>query len=338
MRAFSRSSCSRAATPAEDRASTRCTSMYAMRTVEAEAAGAGCCATPESATASTTPITRMRTPRQCFIPTLLKRRAYREVERPRPLARPRGNVEAIVHPDGAERRLPSYTPTRPITQIRRIELGVEAVDVPDVEEQGDPQAEGQRHDVFDVPEDITRSTLLEPARVDGRDTAEFKGADRVRAAQIEALVQRHLDPAPAGQVAGLAPQRQDVAEPDGLEVGLQEGELVELGIAPETGEIGGHRGLRPLARRRDHVPAVARQRGADRRGDRGALLGLEVGRGEIAQVLDDVLGEPVAGVPAPVLGERVAHPEIQAGRVVRVVLVVANALVDVEAARERPVE
>src|SRR5438876_492912 len=84
-----------------------------------------------------------------------------------------------------------------------------------------------------------------------------------RAAKVEAFEQRDFLAAPAGLVAGLTPQRQDVAEPDRLEIGLEEARLVELGIAPEAGEVEGEGGLRPFGRGRDHIPAVAGQGDAD---------------------------------------------------------------------------
>src|SRR5438128_246102 len=167
MTVFSRSSCSRAATPADDRASTRCTSMYAIRADDAGAA-------------------------------------------------PR-----------------------------------------------DPQAEWQRDHVLDGAQDLAGPALFESRRIDRRDAAEFEGADRVRAAKVEAFEQRDFLAAPAGLVTGLTPQRQDVAEPDRLEIGLEEARLVELGIAPEAGEVEGEGGLRPLGRGRDHIPAVAGQGDAD---------------------------------------------------------------------------
>src|SRR5947209_2264999 len=266
MTVFSRSSCSRAATPADDRARTRCTSMYAIRIDDAGAAGpcdAGCWAPTGLATTTRSPTTRVSTPRQCLIRSLLERRADRKVERPGPLARPPIDIQTIIHPDGAKRRLPSYTPTRPIAQIRGIELGVEAVDVADVEERRDPQAEWQRDHVLEGAQDLAGPALFESRRIDRRDAAEFEGADRVRAAKVEAFEQRDFLAAPAGLVTGLTPQRQDVAEPDRLEIGLEEARLVELGIAPEAGEVEGEGGLRPLGRGRDHIPAVAGQGDAD---------------------------------------------------------------------------
>src|SRR5436853_210537 len=199
------------------------------------------------------------------------------------------------HP--ARTRPPSYTPTRPITQIRGIELGVEAVDVADVEERRDPQAERQRDHVLDGAEDLARPALLESSRVDRRNAPEFEGADRVRAAQVEALEQGDLLAAPAGLVAGLAPHPQDVAEPDRLEIGLEEARLVEVGVPPEAGEVEEEGGLCPLGRSRDHVPAVAGQGGADRGGDRGALLLDQVGRCGVAEMADDVPRESVSGMP-----------------------------------------
>src|SRR5207245_2803402 len=207
MTVFSRSSCSRAATPADERARTRCTSMYAIRIDDAGAAApgdAGCWAPTGLATTTRSPTTRESTPRQRLNRSLLDRPA-----------------------------------------------------------------------------------LLDPARVDRRNAPEFEGADRVRAAQVKALEQRHLLATPAGLVAGLAPHPQDVAEPERLEIGLEEVRLVEVGIAPEAGEVEGEGGLPPLGRGCDHVPAVAGQGGADRGGDRRAFLLHQIGRCGVAEVANE---------------------------------------------------
>ena len=178
------------------------------------------------------------------------------MKRPGPLARPPVDVQTIVHPDRPERRLPSYTRTRSIPQIRWIEWGTEPIDVPDVEEHRDPQAEWQGDDVLDIGDDLAGATRLEPGVVDRRDTPELEGADRVRTPQVEALPDRQILPPPPLAVSGLEPSPQDVAEPDRLEIRLEEGCLVELRVAPEPGEVKADRGLPALGRRCDQVAAV----------------------------------------------------------------------------------
>src|SRR5437867_8068699 len=311
--AFSRSSWSRAATPAADRASTRCTSMNATR-VPPQFPDAGACAltgaalAPTSAAAATS--ATLSATFDFLIQPPLERRPNREVKRPEALARLPIKVDSVIDSDRTERRLPSYTSAGRLAKIRRVELGAEPVDVADVEERRDPKGEGQRDDVLDVAEQLARPARLEAARVPGRETVELEAPDRVRAAEIKPLEDRQRVFGPAETVPRLGSRPDDVVEPDRLEIGLEAGQLDELRVAAETGEVGVERRLAPLGRGRDEIAAVARQRGADRRRDADAFLGFEVRRRNVGDLGDVVARHPVTDLPAPELLERVAHAEV----------------------------
>src|SRR6266508_2842967 len=262
--AFSRSSCSRAATPAEDRASTRCTSIYAIRIADPEAGagdgvGPGAWATTGDTATPRSTVTTMIALLHFFIQPLLERRADREVKRPDRLTRSPVKIETVVHADRAERRLPSYTSARRLAQVRGIEFGAESVDVADVEEARQPEGKRQGDDVLDVAEYFARSAGLEPELVHRREAVEFEAADRVRTAEEEALEERQRFVRPAESVSSLRPHRDDVAEPDRLEVGLKRRRLDELRVAAKPGEVQAEHRLRALRRCGDHIAAVAGQ-------------------------------------------------------------------------------
>src|SRR5438874_798601 len=153
-----------------------------------------------------------------FTPTLLERRADGELERAEFLARPPVQVDAVVDADRPERRLPTEARAARLAEIRQVEVVPEAVDLADVEERRDPEAEGQRHDVLDVPEHFAVAADLHAVLVHGRQLAKLEAPYRVRAAEIVALEERQRVRRPAEAVRPLRARRQDVTEPDRLEL------------------------------------------------------------------------------------------------------------------------
>src|SRR5438132_11856838 len=145
--AFSRSSCSRAATPAAERTRTRWTSMNAIL-------APGDCAHAGGATATKTTAVSVRTFPRALILFLLERRAYREVEGAELLAGLPVRVDSVVDADRPERRLPPDAAADPLLEIRQVELRSEPVHVPDIDESREPQAERQRDDVLDVAQHL----------------------------------------------------------------------------------------------------------------------------------------------------------------------------------------
>src|SRR6266446_605460 len=165
--AFSRSSCSRAATPACDLARMRATSTTTIFPFGAAgacaAAGAGVATT--AARASTAEILIAT---HCPIFFFLERRAHRELERPGLFSLPPIGVDAIVYPNRTERRDPAEATTDRVAQVGQVDLRAEAVDVADVGEGGQPQIERQRDDVLDVAEDLGGAAGLHAVGVDRR--------------------------------------------------------------------------------------------------------------------------------------------------------------------------
>src|SRR6266850_1971892 len=93
---------------------------------------------------------------------------------------------------------------------------------------------------------------------------ELEAPDRVRTTEVETLEDRQGVLGPTEAVARLGARRDDVIEPDLLEIGLQADHLDEPRVTTEPGEVEGQRGLAALGRRRDEVATVARQRQTDR--------------------------------------------------------------------------
>src|SRR3990170_476610 len=335
----SRSSCSRAATPAAERASTRWTSMKPTRVAPAAAAGAAGAwahaAVTEAASAATT-----RTLRTCapLIPSPLERRPDREVEGAEVLTLLPVQIHTVVQPQRAERREPAQAGARRLARVGRIELGPEAVRVADVEEAGDADVERQRDDVLDVAQHLGRPAHAHAALVLGREPAVLEAPDRVGAAQVEALEQRQGLVRPPEPVPRLRPGADDVVEPDGPEVARGADRLDEARIAAEPRELRRQARLPTARRREDVVPAVARERSVHRGGHaRAGLVPQRVGR-RLGEARDLVARHPVAREPTPVLGERVAQPQAAAERVVVVLRVLAPRVEQVEARRQLAVE
>src|SRR5439155_1555046 len=99
-------------------------------------------------------------------------------------------IEPVVYADRAERRYPADTAAGGLTKFGQIELGLEAVNIADVEERGQPDVEGQRDEVLDVAEDLAGATDAGAELVRRRNLPRLEGADRVGSTEEEALEHR----------------------------------------------------------------------------------------------------------------------------------------------------
>src|SRR2546428_4794757 len=333
MPAFSRSSCSRAATPAAERAATRWISMNAIFGV-AGCAHAGVATVMTAAAASVSALSR------ALIPPLLERRTPREVERAKILPGLPARVDPVVDTDRPERRLPPDATADAFLQIRQIELRPEPVYVADVEESGEPQAEWQRDDVLRVAQHLARAADPETALILRRHLAELEAPDRVRAAEVEPLEHRQGLVGPAEAVARLDAAGQDVAKPDRIVLRDEGPGLHVLRVATESGELRRQTTLSTLRGHDGIVTTVAAHASRRSRGHTGPHLLDEHfrERGDLAQVADPVARRAVAEVPPPVLEERVAQPEPRAERSIAVLRVLSVVTVEVEPSGERAVE
>src|SRR5205085_11917508 len=133
----------------------------------------------------------------------------------------------------------------------------------------------QGNEILDVAEDLGGPADGEPRVVDRRYLPELPPAQAVGAAQVETLEDRHLAAAPPENVTALQPSRDDVAEPDRLEVRRRGDRLDEAGVTSEAGELQGQRALAAPRRRLEVVAAVPGDRRADERGHPRALRGGE---------------------------------------------------------------
>src|SRR5882724_124197 len=158
--ALSFSSCSRAAVPATERARIRWTSTMATRPLE-PGAGAWACAQTAPPTLSTRarPVAVHHIAVRCIIPPpQLERGTRGEVEAPEALALLLVEFDPIVHPDGAERRVPSETRPHPVPEVRDVDLGpirdVGAPYVPYIVEDRGLDPEEKRDLVFDGTQEL----------------------------------------------------------------------------------------------------------------------------------------------------------------------------------------
>src|SRR5215813_596889 len=247
-------------------------------------------------------------------------------------------IEAVVYADRPERRYPADSTPGRVVQVGQIELRLEAVHVADVDERCQPDVERQRDEVFDIGEDFAGAADAVAEFVDRRDLSSFEAADGVRAAEVKALEYRQILVAEAEAVPALHASRQDMTEPDRLEIRHERRELHEVVIAAQTGGVGGHHELASFARRLDTVAAVTRDRGGDRGGHVRARLFLEEDILHDPDVRDVVLRQAIAHLPAPELLERVAQPHRTAERLVVVFRELPLRTEHVEACGERTIE
>src|SRR4029450_8002210 len=236
MAAFSRSSASRAATPAAERGTTRWGAVKAMR-VAPVVAGAGACApagngdhqTPrdQAATRARPGSNPFRT--TCMSPTSfvskpsLEWSAHRELKLPEALVLTAVELDAVVDPERPERRSPPQAEPRIVPEIADVELGAERrvrpVHLPDVHKGRRPDSEEQRHRVFQVAQEQDGAAHPGSRVVDRRDLTRLESPQRIGTAQIETLEQRHRIRRPAYHVAALEARAEHGSEPDVVEGG-----------------------------------------------------------------------------------------------------------------------
>src|SRR5262249_41819413 len=210
-------------------------------------------------------------------------------------------IEAVVYADRAEGRHPADATAGRFAQIGQVELRAEAIDVADVEERGESDVERQRDEVLDVGEHLARAADADAELVRGRNLSRLEAADRVRSAEVEAFEDRQLLIAESEAVAALHAPRQDVAEPDGLEVRRERRALHVMTVAAEAGGVGRKHELAALARRLHAVAAIPCDGRRYQRGDLGALFVPQEGILGDSDEVDPVLSQTIAGLPAPVL-------------------------------------
>src|SRR5207245_7999962 len=226
IEAFSRSSCSRAATPACDFARMRATSTT---TIFPPGAAGACAAAGVATTPARASIAAILIVTQYPIRRLLDRRAHRGLECPGLFSLSSIGVDGIVYPNRTERRDPAEAATDPVPQIGQIDLRAKTVDVADVGEGGQPEVERQRDEVLDVAQDLGGAAGLHAAGVDRRQGAELEAPERVRPAQVEPLEEGHLLALVAENVGRLEVHCEDVVEPDRQKLARGAAELHELG-------------------------------------------------------------------------------------------------------------
>src|SRR6266571_4095826 len=346
--ARSRSSASRAWAPAADRASTRLTSTNAIRDTgspPACAGGCGCAWAPAGAARSisaapariATTVEATIPHRICLIVFSSERRADRELDGARIFTLPGIQLESVVEPERAERRVPAYAgPGRPQEPVA--ELRAEAECVAGVEEHRHPEIERQGDDVLEVAEDLGRAADAQSRAIQRRDLAELPAPDRVGTAQVEALEHRQVLGTEADAVADFAAARQNVPEPQLVEVVLRHDRLQLSIVAAEARDVQRERREPALGRGRHVVAIVSRQRERHERRDRGADLVAQQRLRRSVDVTDLVLRQPVGDEPAPVFPERVADARPTPERLVVVLGELLELFVDVGAGRQRRIE
>ena len=131
-----------------------------------------------------------------------ERRPDRKLKRAERLALPRGRG-SNHSPPGSARTATAIGCPDPAAYRRSVRSNVRAepVHVADVEEGRHPEVEGQRDDVLDVAQHLRAAADLVADVVDRRDLTELEAADRVRATQVEALVDRDRIPRPSPRPA-----------------------------------------------------------------------------------------------------------------------------------------
>src|SRR5262245_30354620 len=193
MAAFSFSICSRACTPAWERARIRWRSTKPMR-VAARAAGAACCATAgvhthqRADSAASTVSAAMLTLTRPIIPlsSWLERAAHRELDIADLLLPRGGRIETIVYSDRTEGGVPPDPRAHGVLAIRQVHgrahALVRTIHVAHVEEQGGAQVVGQGHGVLEVAQDLEVATDLRARIVHRRDLAGLEAPDGIRPA------------------------------------------------------------------------------------------------------------------------------------------------------------
>src|SRR5215468_9726743 len=315
MAAFSFSICSRACTPAWERARIRWRSTKPMR-VAARAAGVACWATAgvhthqRADSAASTVSAAMVTLTRPIIPlsSRLERAAHRELDVADLLFPRGGRIEAIVYPDRTEGGFPPDARTHRVLEIGQVDgrayALVRAVHVAHNEEQGGAQVEGQGHAVLEVAQDLEVAADLRARAVLRRDLAGLEAPDGVRPAHEVALEERHRIVGPADLVAGGETPAEQMIEPERMVLGVRDGDTDEAVVpGADAREVDSQDGEIPAGSIGQAVARVTGD-GATQHGQDGLALGIEeLGarvRGDARNVL---LAQAIGGAPARVVPE-----------------------------------
>src|SRR5499433_727234 len=350
MAAFSFSICSRACTPAWERARIRWRSTKPMR-VAARAAGVACCApagvhahqrTDSAASRVSAAMMPLRRP---IIPlsSWLERATHRELDIADLLFPRGGRIEAIVYPDRTEGGVPPDARTHRVLEIGQVDgrayALVRAVHVAHVEEQGGAQVEGQGHGVLEVAQDLEVAADLRTRAVHRRDLAGLEAPDGVRPAHEVALEERHRIGGPADLVSGGETPAEQMIEPERMVLGVRDGDTDEAVITgADAREVDSKDGEIPAGSIGQAVARVTGD-GAAQHGQDGLALGIEeLGarvRGDTGHVL---LAQAIGGAPARVVPEGSPEAEVTSDGALGVVLIDPTVAEEIEAGGERTIE
>src|SRR5712692_8071700 len=345
MAAFSFSSCSRAATPAADRARTRWTSMIATRVPAplcAELAGAPVHMPTTTPAPSTTAALTSFMPLIASCPPRLECGAHGEVEVTELLTLLLIQLDAVVDPDRAERRVPPESEARAVAQVGRIEPGsVRLVGPPHIAhivEQRRANSEEQRDQVLDVPDDLDVAADPRPAAVPGRHLQRLELAQRVGAAKVESLEEGHRLVGPAEHVPAQDAPADDMVEPERMVVRRRCDSPDKLFADAHAGEVEPDPLGASLGGLERAVPRVAPEGRADKRNDVVALRVLELLARRRRYVGDVIVADPVERADARVVADRMPEANVATERVDAVVGEYAAVVEQVEACRQRAIE
>src|SRR5713101_3952082 len=283
------------------------------------------------------------TPNHAPVLLELERRAHGEVELAELVPRPRVWIDAVVDADGAEGRVPAQAHAHRVLEVREVDLLpqviVRAIHVARVEEDGQLDAVEGRDGVLHVAEDLEVAADPGARIVPRRDLTELEAADRVRAAEVETLEERHRLVAPAELVAGAEAPAQHMAEPQGLVLNGGGGESdVAVVLGQNAREVGPDGGQVSLGRVDEVVARVTPDVAAEDRGDAGAFRVQQLRARVGVDPGDVVLLQPVDQVPPRIVAERMAHPDIAAQGIDGVVVEDAPIVVQIEARGQGSVE
>src|SRR5439155_13648150 len=245
MPTLSFSSCSRAWTPACERARMRRRSTYPMRVAGGACARAGVSThhRPVRPTSTAPRIPAIVKPLLMPLSFRLERRAHRELDFAELLALLPVRIDPIVHPNGPEGRVPPEPGPDGVFEIGQVDRCVNAlvrtVDVADIEEHGRPEPVGQGHGILEVAQHLEISADGRARRILRRDLAGLEASDGVRAAEVVALEERHRVLGPAELVGRGEAPAEYVIEPQRL-VLRDRGRDADVAIVsrPDAREIG----------------------------------------------------------------------------------------------------
>src|SRR3990170_1007451 len=197
MPTLSFSSCSRACTPAWERAMIRWRFTYPTRVACGACASAGVGTHHRAERPASTPAATAACLKRRLMPLSfwLERRAHRKLEIAELFPALRVRVDAVVHPEGPKGRIPAEPGTDRVLEVRQVDRRVNAlvgaVDVADVEKERRPDSERQGHRILEVAQHLEIPADARAGRVLRRDLARLETPDAVRAAEVVALEERH---------------------------------------------------------------------------------------------------------------------------------------------------